>query len=86
VTVFLSRQATPDGALKVLDQYLAFLKDYGQVVSRRDGDGVTTVVGDTGGLFDVIFVKGDRVGGVMMAGNREEAEKMVEAWVGEGRT
>lgn len=76
ITAFLSRQDTPQAAGEVLQAYLSYLNDYGEVVDQRQVDGATLVVGAMSGFFDVVFQRGEIVGGVSMAENRTTAEKM----------
>jgi hypothetical protein len=51
------------------------MNDYGKVVGKRETDDVTMVTGDMGGIFDVVFRKGNLIGGVTQVKNLSIAEK-----------
>jgi hypothetical protein len=75
VMVFLSKQPSPDAAVKTLTSYEAYLKKYGKVIGKQETDIYTLVTGDMGGTFDVVFRKGGLIGGVSMVENQSVAEK-----------
>lgn len=75
VMAFLSKQPSPDAAVKTLTSYEAYLKKNGKVIAKQETDGCTVVTGDMGGTFDVVFSKGRLIGGVSMVEDRSIAEK-----------
>ena len=75
VTAFLSKQPSRDAAAKTLTSYESHMKRYGKVVEKRETDAYTLITGDMGGAFDVVFRKGNLIGGVSMVENLSAAEK-----------
>jgi hypothetical protein len=75
VMAFLSKQPSPDAAVKTLNSYEAYLKKYGKVVDKQETEIHTLVTGDMGGTFDVVFRKGRLIGGVSMVESQSIAEK-----------
>ena len=75
VTVFLSKQPSPEVAAEALTKYLAYMEKYGRVVNTREAEGASLTTGDMGGIFDVIFRKGPLLAGVTMAADRTLAER-----------
>jgi len=65
VTVFLSRQASPDSAQSTMDQYAEYAKQYGKGIDHLKIDGLEFVSCDMGRNYDVIFQKGPLMGGVL---------------------
>ena len=61
---------------RTLDLYVASLGKYGDVVGTVEVGGVALVTGEMGGIFDVVFHKGQVVGGVTMCSNRALAERI----------
>ena len=76
VTAFLSKQPSQDAAAKTLNSYEAHIKKYGKLMDKRDTDGYTLLTADMGGAFDVVFRKGNLIGGVSMVEDRSMAEKV----------
>ena len=75
ITAFLSRQASADAAARVLAGYEDYLRAYGTVVDRRETDAGARLTGEMGGAFDVVFRRGDLIGGVTMVPDRTLAER-----------
>ncbi len=75
VTAFLSKQSSQDAAGKILASYEAHIKKYGKLLDKRDTDGYMLLTADMGGAFDVVFRKGNLIGGVSMVEDRSVAEK-----------
>lgn len=80
ITAFVSQQPSSSAAEQVMSQYVGYLTDYGQVISRPTHNGIAAVVGDMGGVYDVVFQHGEWVAGITMASSRTQAEKMVADW------
>lgn len=80
-TAFISRSDTPTGAQETFQKYNKYITDYGDVLRTSEAAGVRFIVGDMGGLYDVVFLKGDYVGGVTYADNSEAAVKWVQNWL-----
>ena len=53
-TSFVSLHDTPEAAAATMEQYLAYLRDYGEVAAPRTVDGTQVFTGDFGGFYDVI--------------------------------
>ena len=75
IMAFLSKQSSPDAAVKTLTSYEAYLKKFGKVIGKQETDIYTSVTGDMGGTFDVVFRKGRLIGGVSMVESQSIAEK-----------
>ena len=75
VTAFLSKQPSRDAAAKTLTSYESHMKKYGKVVEKRETDGYTLITADMGGAFDVVFRKGNLIGGVSMVEDRSTGRK-----------
>jgi hypothetical protein len=76
VVGFLMRAKSLEAAQAALDGYAAYVEGYGEKaedVDERDG---RRLVGDLGGMYDVVFRKGLYVGGVNSAWDREAAEAL----------
>jgi hypothetical protein len=75
VTAFLSKQPSRDAAAKTLTSYESHMKRYGKSVEKREADAYTMITADMGGAFDVVFRKGNLIGGVSMVEDLSVAEK-----------
>jgi len=75
VMAFVSKQPSPDAAAKTLTSYEAYLTKFGKVIGKQETDIYTSVTGDMGGTFDVVFRKGRLIGGVSMVESQSIAEK-----------
>ena len=75
ITGFLSRQPSAGAASDVLDAYQNYLKKYGELVGRSESDGTPVITGSIGGVFDVVFRRGELVGGVTSVADRSLAER-----------
>jgi len=54
VMAFLSKQPSPDAAVKTLTSYEAYLKNYGKVIGKQETDVYTLVTGDMGDRKSVV--------------------------------
>jgi len=75
IMAFLSKQPSPEIAAKILAAYESYMNDFGKVVGKRETDDVAMVTGDMGGIFDVVFRKGNLIGGVTSVKSLSIAEK-----------
>ncbi len=74
-TSFVSLHETPEAAAATMEQYLAYLRDYGEVSAPRTVGGTQVFTGDFGGFYDVIFQHGTLFAGVNLAEGRAVAER-----------
>ena len=75
ITAFLSKQPSGEAAAKTIASYEAHIKRYGKVVEKRDAGGATLIAADMRGAYDVVFRKGNLVGGTSMVEDLSVAEK-----------
>jgi len=81
VTVFLSRQKSPDSALSAMDQYEEYAKKYGKGIDHMKIDDVKFVSCNMGKNYDVIFQKGPLMGGVLSVKEQSLALRVAsELW------
>jgi hypothetical protein len=73
VSVFLSRQDSPETAGDILAQYIEYANQYGNSVEQITVESVELTSCDMGGSFDVIFQKDRLVAGVSAVEGRETA-------------
>ena len=79
---FLRPYATAEEARKVFDQYVETAKKDGATVKVIDGTKAEKMIlSDNIGLVDVIFLKGNAVGGANGAGKAEPAEAFARKFV-----
>ncbi len=83
LTLFITRQSSPEQARDVLKQYEAFAARYGKVLDTQDVTGATVMTIQSSGTYDVVFAKGIYCGGVTAADDREAAASVVTGWVRE---
>lgn len=76
VEAFVKQCGDETAAAAVLAQYRAFLEGLGAVTEKSIG-GVTAVIGENSGIFDIVFTKGARFGGVSYVDGREPAEAVI---------
>jgi hypothetical protein len=76
IKAFLSRQASPNAALDLVERYAEYGQEYGQGYKRIKKDGVEFVLCDMGGTFDVIFQKNRLVFGVISVKDQDMAMEM----------
>ena len=76
IKAFLSRQASPDSALDLVERYAEYSQEYGQGYKRVKRDGVEFILCDMGGTFDVIFRKNRLVFGVTSVKDQDMAMEM----------
>ena len=81
ITAFISRSTTPGEAQKTLQKYVEYLSEYGQVMDQKSQNQTTTVVGDMGGVYDVVFQQNEWVGGITFAQNQTLARQMIADWI-----
>jgi len=75
IKVFVHRAESEEAAAKVLSDYLAFFEEYGTVVNRPQ-DGGRFLVGESGLVYDAVFVVGNYVGGSTGANDAESASRL----------
>jgi len=81
VTVFLSQRESPESAQAAVDQYAEFVKKYGKGVDHLRIDGVGLLSCDMGRNYDVIFQKGQLMGGVLSVKDRNLAvQAAIDFW------
>ena len=85
VTAFLSRQPSEEVAVRALEAYRAYISDYGELSDRRQTGEGRLIVGDMGGFYDVVILRGDTVGGVTMVEDRALALKFAEELMAQTR-
>lgn len=81
LTLFIAHHPTAEEAGQTLEKYSEYLTDYGQVTNRQTEKGVTTLIGDMGGVYDIVFQQGEWVGGITFAENQTKAKQMVANWI-----
>jgi len=81
-TVFVAQHESEELAASTMEQYLAYLRDYGEVSAPRQVDGVDVFTGDLGGFYDVVFRKGTLFGGVNLAEGQALAERGADELLG----
>lgn len=81
VTAFIVQGKTQDEANQAFDKYTQYITDYGDLAHTETEAGQTLLVGDMGGLYDIVFKKENYVGGITLAEDREAGEKMVRSWL-----
>jgi len=64
VTAFLSRRQSPESARTTFARYTEYAKKYGKGIKRIGVGGVELVCCNMGGNYDVLFHKGQLMGGV----------------------
>ena len=84
IKAFLSRQASPDAALDLVERYAEYSREYGQGYKHTKKDGLDFVLCDMGGIFDVILQKNRMVCGVIAVKDKDMAMKMAsDLWTPE---
>jgi hypothetical protein len=73
LSAFLAQHDDVARAGVTLAAYEEYLGTYGQIIERRAVKDGVIVIGDLGGVFDAVFQRGELVGGVAMASDRQEA-------------
>ncbi|MGD2294758.1 MAG: hypothetical protein PVF22_02865 [Candidatus Aminicenantes bacterium] len=81
ITVFLSHQDSSDSARDTVARYSEYATQYGNGSQSLTKDGMTFILCDMGDSFDVIFQKGQLVGGVHSVDKQSTAlEAAAELW------
>ncbi len=81
VTVFLTRQKSAESARSVVLQYADYAHRYGNGCDQLKAGMVELASCDMDGSFDVIFIKGRRVGGVTSVQDKDLAIRTaIEMW------
>ncbi len=81
VTVFLSRQKSTESARSVVLQYAGYALRYGNGCDQLKAGKVELASCNMDGSFDVIFIKGRRVGGVTSVQDKDLAIRTaIEMW------
>ncbi|MBN2563378.1 MAG: hypothetical protein JXQ75_20855 [Phycisphaerae bacterium] len=80
MTLFIHRAGDGAAARQVLDQYVGYFEEYGNVVWKDADDSRRIVAGEATGVIDVVFAKGRYVGGVAGAENLEAAKRAATAF------
>lgn len=75
VVGFVSEKESETAAEETVSSYVEYLEKYGESVERADNDGVEMVIGDMGGVFDVVFHTGVFVGGVSSVMDKDLAQE-----------
>ncbi|MFT5090482.1 MAG: hypothetical protein ACI8PG_004862, partial [Planctomycetota bacterium] len=77
-TAFIAQHEGEEQAAATMEQYLAYLSEYGEVAAPRQVDGVDVFTGDLGGFYDVVFRKGKFFAGVNLVEGQELAERAAD--------
>ncbi len=81
VTTFLSQRESPEIARATVAQYVEYTNQYGEGVKSLTVDGVELVSCDMNGNYDVVFQKGNLVGGVSMVEEQSLAiQAAIDLW------
>ncbi|MGA1199381.1 MAG: DUF6599 family protein [Candidatus Latescibacterota bacterium] len=80
LTAFIAQANTPAEAKEILGKYTSYITNYGDMLNTEETANTTLLVGDMGGLYDIVFQKGNFVGGITLAEDRTVSEKMVRDW------
>jgi len=83
VLAFISKQDTPEIAAEAVTQYVQHTQRYGERVERLYREGVELTICDMDNIYDVLFLKGNLVGGVSSVEDRGLAiRSAIELWQG----
>jgi len=74
ITAFLTRKKDESEANRIFLKYQNHLNKYGTIIDETESESI--IVGDVMGYYDVIFQKGEIVGGVNAVDNRKIAEEV----------
>jgi hypothetical protein len=79
---FITQQASPEVAIDLIERYAEYSQEYGQGYKRTIKNGTEFVLCDMSGTFDVIFRKGQIVGGVISASQQVTAMEIAyDLWI-----
>ena len=81
IKAFLSRQASPDAALELVERYAEYSQEYGQGYIRTERDGVEFVLCDMGGTFDVVSKKNRLVFGLISVKDQDMAIRILLGFI-----
>lgn len=82
IKAFLSQQASLDAMFDLIERYAEYCQEYGQGYKRTKIDGAEFVMCDMGGTFDVIFLKGRIVSGLLSANHQDKALEIAsDLWI-----
>jgi hypothetical protein len=73
--LFIHRADSGQAAADLLKRYEAFFREYGEVVWRDADPAKQIIAGDVAGEIDVVFIRGQYLGGVSGADDLEAAKK-----------
>jgi hypothetical protein len=81
VMTFISRKDSSNVALSTMNRYIEYAQKYGNGIEQLKHNGKKFVVCDMGESFDIIFQKGNLVGGVFSVPDRSMAvQTAVDFW------
>ena len=81
ITSFLSKKDSTESALETIGRYTEYAELYGEGSKRLIQNGIEFFLCDMGGSFDIIFQKGQLIGGVLSVADQATATQSVfELW------
>lgn len=80
-TAFLTKQASPEIASQIFDNYQIYLNDFGKVIEKRIENNATVIIGEMSGIHEAVFQKGPIVGGITSAMSRKLAENAIYEFI-----
>lgn len=80
LTAFIAQTSSLAEAKQTLEKYTSYITNYGDMLHTEETSGTTLLIGDMGGLYDVVFQQGNFIGGITLAEDRAVSEKMVRDW------
>lgn len=76
VKAFLSRREDESETDEIFEEYRNYLSKYGTVVKETEAESASIIVGEVMGYYDVVFKKGNIIGGTNAMDKRKDAEKV----------
>ena len=76
IPAFVTRRGSVTEAQQLLEEYRGCLSTYGALLPPLESDDITLTRGDMGGFYDVVFQKGEYLGGVNFVADQTLAEEM----------
>ena len=76
ITAFLSRRKDESETNQIFEEYRNYLSKYGTLVDEKETKSESIIVGEMFGYYDVVFKKGNIIGGTNSVENREYAEEI----------
>jgi len=76
ITAFLSRRKDESEANQIFEEYRNYLIKYGALIDESEAESESIIVGELMGYYDVVFKKGNIIGGTNAVENREDAEEV----------